>query len=221
MSSSLNIKSIHFTLLLITYPILFIASRNILQAQSAHNYTIEYAILADSKITVAGTTNINEFACFSIEKYGKSKGTTTIDPVTNTAIFRDTKLKVATVSLNCGNEAMNSNLYNLLRAEELPYIIIEIQQAKSKDGNPVNFSVQSPMTAKVYITLAGVRRTNEVTFTGKEMYPGAYHFTGQHNISLNDYHLKAPEALFGLVKVNDIITVKFDLKVAVRATPLP
>lgn len=115
MSSSLNIKSIHFILLLITTPILFIASRNILQAQSAHNYTIEYAILADSKITVAGTTNINEFACFSIEKYGKSKGTTTIDPVTNTAIFRDTKLKVATVSLNCGNDAMNSNLYNLLR----------------------------------------------------------------------------------------------------------
>lgn len=220
MSASIKGKFILPFLFLITFPVILSSSSTMLQAQATHSYTLEYAILAGSKITVAGTTNINEFACFSVEKYGKSSGAASLDPVTNTVLFRDTRLKVATVSLNCGNDAMNSNLYNLLRADELPYIVIEILQAKSKDGKPVNFTAQSPMTAKVYITLAGVRRINEITFTGKEMYPGAYHFTGQHNLSLNDYHLEAPEALFGLVKVNDIITVKFDLKVAVRITAL-
>ena len=190
------------------------------QPQSHAGYTLEYAILAGSKITVSGTTNINEFACFSAEKYGKSKGLVTVDPSTHAALFRDTRLQVASTSLDCGNAAMNTNLYNLLKSDEQPYIIIEIQQAKSKDGKPVNLAAPSVLTARLFITLAGVRRLNEITFTGKELYPGAYHFTGQHNLSLADYHLEAPEALFGLVKVNDLITVRFDLKVAVRATLL-
>ncbi|HUM48457.1 MAG TPA: hypothetical protein PLD84_16105, partial [Chitinophagales bacterium] len=124
------------------------------------------------------------------------------------------KLKVTTASLNCGNAAMNSNLCKTLNADKFPYIIVELMQVQAKDGKPLNNQNLSSMTASVAITLAGERKINTISFTGKKTSSGTYHFSGQHNLSLNAYHLQPPEALFGLIKVNDMITVKFELNVS-------
>lgn len=217
MFTHLNNKLILLLFLISFTWLIFVSLKNIHSLQSGFPTSIQYSILDGSKISVLGSTNINEFTCFSKEEYGDKKAVVYFNEMKNVMHFRDAVLEVTTVSLNCGNPAMNNNLYKTLNAEKFPFIVVELQQARSKDGKPLNNTNLNSMTASVMITLAGERRLNKISFTGKKSATGTYQFVGQHNLSLNDYHLEAPEALFGLIKVNDVITVRFELNVAANA----
>lgn len=163
-----------------------------------------------------GSTNINEFACFSEEHYAKRNSELYFEAPKNTLYFKGTQLKVPVSTLDCGNIAMNSNLCTTLNAEKYPDIGIELIEVTSKDGQPLNITGLTTMIAKVKISMAGQTRLREIRFAGKQTSPGNYFFTGIHNILLSDYNIEAPEAFFGLIKVNDLIAVKFNLNVAAK-----
>jgi hypothetical protein len=72
------------------------------------------------------------------------------------------------------------------------------------------------MVAKAYITLAGKRKINLVNVESIKNTDGSFRFRGHHKISLSDYGLDPPSAFFGLIHVDDIITVQFDLLVMAK-----
>ena len=156
---------------------------------------------------------MNEFTCFSDETYSPHSANLFINDLKNNITFHDVILNVRTESLRCENQVMNRNLFQTLNADKYPFIVVELEQAGTKNGDSLNFSQWMLMTGKVYISLAGERRVQQIDFTAKQNSDGVYHFIGKHQISLSQYHLDPPTALFGLVKVKDTITVKFDLLV--------
>lgn len=175
---------------------------------------LEYAILDGSKIAVLGSTNINEFVCFSEEKYGKRKIDFSLDEHKTTIHFTNATLKLPVASLDCGNVVMNSNLCRTLKSDDYPFIIVDLKEARSKDGGTINLANLTQLIAKVDLTLAGVRKTKEIRFSGKQTAPGHFYFNGLHNLSLKEYNLETPAALFGLIKVADDIGVRFNLTIA-------
>jgi hypothetical protein len=179
-----------------------------------------YSLIQGSKVSVQGSTNINEFTCFSEETYSQHPANLFINEVKNTITFHEVILNVKTESLECGNEVMNKNLFKTLGGEKYPFIIVELQQACTKDGQQLNLSQWIHMTGKLYISLAGVRRYQQIDFVAKQYSDGVYHFIGEHKISLSQYNLDPPTALFGLVQVKDILNVKFDLLVSVNSIVL-
>jgi len=179
-----------------------------------------YSLLPGSKVSVHGSTNINEFTCFSDETYSPHSANLFINDLKNNITFQNVILKVTTESLECGNEGMNRNLCRTLSADKFPYIIVELEHASVKDDQPLNLSQWMHMTGKVYISIAGKRRVQQIDFVAKQNGNGVYHFMGEHHISLSQYHLDPPTALFGLVKVKDVMTVKFDLLVKANGAML-
>lgn len=175
---------------------------------------LEYSILDGSKIAVLGSTNINEFVCFSEEKYGKRKIDFSHDEHKTTIHFSNAILKLPVASLDCGNVVMNSNLCRTLKSDDYPFIIVELKEVRSKDGGTINLTNLTQLIAKVELTLAGVRKTKEIRFSGKQTAPGHFYFNGLHNLSLKEYNLETPAALFGLIKVGDDIGVRFNLTIA-------
>lgn len=175
---------------------------------------LEYSILDGSKIAVLGSTNINEFVCFSEEKYGKRKVDFSLDEHKTTIQFSNAILKLPVASLDCGNVVMNGNLCRTLKSDSYPYIIVDLKEARSKDGSTINLANLTQLIAKVDLTLAGVRKTKEIRFSGKQTAPGHFYFNGLHNLSLKEYNLETPAALFGLIKVGDDIGVRFNLNIA-------
>lgn len=179
-----------------------------------------YSLLQGSKVSIQGATNVNEFTCFSDETYSQHSGNLHINDLKNNITFHQVILNVKTESLQCGNEVMNKNLFRTLGAEKYPFIVVELKEVSTKDGQPFNFSKLIHMSGKVYITLAGERRAHQIDFAAKQNSDGVYHFIGNHNISFSQYNLVTPTALFGLVRVKDIITVKFDLLVRANGAML-
>lgn len=172
-----------------------------------------YSLLQGSKVSVEGTTSVNAFTCFSDDTYSQHSANLFVNDLKNNITFQGVILDVKTGSLQCGNEVMNKNLCQMLNTDKYPFIVVELLQASTRIGESPNFSQWVNMTGKVYISLAGERRAQRIDFAAKQNGNGVYHFIGKHNISLNQYNLDPPTALFGLVKVNDVITVKFDLLV--------
>lgn len=182
--------------------------------------TFSYSLIHGSRLTIQGSTNVNEFTCFSEETYTKQSANVFINEGKNNITFDNVILKVKTESLGCGNEVMNKNLCQTLGGEKYPFIIVELEEVFTKDGQPANFVRWTQLIGKLYITLAGVRKSQQIDFTAKQNYDGVYHFIGEHKIALSQYNLAPPTALFGLVMVKDIINVKFDLLVSVNPTVL-
>ena len=163
---------------------------------------------------------MNEFTCFSDDTYSQHSANLFVNGLKNNITFQGVILDVKTESLQCGNEVMNRNLYQMLNTDKYPFIVVELLQASTRNGESLNFSQWMNMTGKVYISLAGERRAQRIDFAAKQNSNGVYHFIGKHKISLNQYNLDPPTALFGLVKVNDVIIVKFDLFVKVNEVML-
>ncbi|MCY7409926.1 MAG: hypothetical protein LH473_06610 [Chitinophagales bacterium] len=175
---------------------------------------IEYSILKGSKVSVVGSTNINEFSCFSEETYSKKTAALINNDDQQTIYFKNAILNVSVKSLDCSNVVMNANLCRTLNAEKFPYITIELNNVKATDGKELKLSEWQHLQADVIITLAGTERRNKIFFSGKETQSGKYQFVGDHTLSLNDYHIESPTALFGIIKVKDNIKVKVDLLIS-------
>jgi len=204
--------------------IILLMKLNCVSAQDARHDSLthfNYTILAGSKVTVFGSTNVNEFSCFSEETW-ENPGPELIcsAPVTK-ADFKNAVIKIRTQSLDCGNELMNNNLYTTMKSDQSPYIVIELAEVNSMNAQPIHLNVKSILSAEVYITLAGKRLLNTMVVNESNPAQGIYHFTGSHRILLSDYGIVPPRAFFGLIKVNDATTVEFDLTVSVQQQPSP
>lgn len=180
---------------------------------SPSSSVFSYSLVQGSRVSIQGSTNVNEFSCFSQQTYDRHSASLLINELKNNITFHHLILNIKTQSLECGNQVMNRNLFQTLGGEEYPFIIVELVQASTRDGQILNFSQWIQMKGKMYISLAGIRRLQQIDFVAKQNNDGLYHFIGEHNISLSHYNLDPPTALFGLVKVNDTIKVKFDLLV--------
>jgi hypothetical protein len=171
---------------------------------------LEYSILQGSRVTVVGSTNVNEFSCISNQAVG-NKALRITNRSTQGISFENALIKLRSESLNCGNEVMNKKLFQTLQADKFESIIIELEEAKPVTVNFVSSSSGILISARVFITLAGKRRLNVIELKCEIINQNKYHFTGRHVLSLSEYGIIPPEAFFGLVKVNDSIIVQFDL----------
>ncbi|MFI5134855.1 MAG: hypothetical protein ACHQD9_03275 [Chitinophagales bacterium] len=202
--------------------LLFCFSKSPAQDSAKDNLIhFNYTILAGSKVTVFGSTNINEFSCFSEETWENPGPELISSPLTDKATFKNAVIKIRTESLNCGNEVMNQNLCTTMESDQFPYIIIELAEASSSHLQSIQLNGQSVLSAKVYITLAGKRLAQLISVNESGIGTGIYHFTGNHRMLLSDYGIDPPKAFFGLIKVHDAITVQFDLMVSMQKELTP
>lgn len=213
--------------MLVRFIILFIAAfaheicSPVYAQDSSGNQIISYTILAGSKVTVIGSTNVNEFACVSEKTIYDHQLSLSTNATNTSSLFSNAILKVKTESLDCGNAVMNTNLCATMHGDQYPFIVVELAEVQSADGKPIRPASANAFVAKTYITLAGKKKVNNVKVESVKNADGSYRFSGKHQISLSSYGLEPPRAFFGLIKVNDVITVQFDLIVSVREVQAP
>ena len=169
-----------------------------LEAQSDFE-TESIKILPESELIIAGSTNINKFECkFDISLISKWQE---IKLMREDKFLRFHKLylPLETTGFDCGNKRMNSDFQDLLMCEKYPEIRIEINQIELFPGE---FN-------KAYITvkLAGHTKDYELPVLVSKEY-----FKGKFKINIRDFGLEPPKKALGLVEVDEIIEVLFNLK---------
>lgn len=100
--------------------------------------------------------------------------------------------------------AMDKKMHAALKKEEHPQVSFKLQEVKkvSEAVNTVNL--------KGLLTIAGVGKEVEITSQFQNV-DGNYTFKGAKEITLRDFNMVPPTAMFGQIIVGDDVTVDFDL----------
>ncbi len=159
-------------------------------------------ILPDSELTITGDTNINKFKCDyntkSLERTRKVKYT--VDG--STLDFNDASLILNNKGFDCGNNAINKDFHALLQTDEYPEIVLELKQLHMKSHDRAK--------ADLTITIAGKSKNYSLPVN---LHTNPTCFTGKLQLNINDFDLKPPKKIFGLIVVKEEIDINFNLTI--------
>lgn len=171
--------------------------------------TGEYKILPQSKVYLAGTSNVNKFSCDCVHDFENQEYNA--DAISDDEIdFVNTQMLLVVDYIDCKNRKMDKDLQKALKSDLFPTVKIELDNIKINTRvTPFDWS---RIQATVNITLAGENRKYKIEVKAKQS-EGKIFLTGSKTLHMTDFNIEPPQVLFGMIKVNDPITFHFDLQV--------
>lgn len=170
-----------------------------------------------SELVLFGSSNVNKFKCACTDQFPQSTIKFNKGKTGTSATFSNALLDLSVGALDCGNKLMNKDLYKTLKGEEYPKIRIELIQVKQLDNSiveqPGSWATQ---TVEAALTIAGVRRSLDLSVRAQRIGAGRFRFVSDKNILMTDFGLTPPKALMGTIKVNDQIRIHMDMIVEVE-----
>lgn len=157
------------------------------------------SISPKSELVIAGSTNVNKFDCkFDTELISAPK-TIEFAQTDDHVYFRSLALHLKTAGFDCGHKRMNEDLWDLLKAEKYPEIVISVDRIQQI----------SESYAKAYICVHMAGKSNNYSLPVK-LENGTY--SGKFSMNIRDFGLEPPVKALGLIEVNEMIEVNFNLK---------
>lgn len=178
-------------------------------ANKPANDRIFFQIEPGSKLNIKGITNVTDFTCKCEELFPtmqliiKNKG--------SKAHFDKTNLAIRAKKLDCGNKAMNSDMYKTMKADDYPHIQIELLESEIAALNENWATLQTSAN----LTIAGVTRKETFTIQAQKTDALQYRFKACKSIKMTDYGMTPPRPMLGLIKVKDFISLDLDLTISI------
>ncbi|MGJ5641412.1 YceI family protein [Formosa sp. S-31] len=161
-------------------------------------------IKATSELSIKGNTNINKFSCKFNTATLSNKIPASYKAQNNKLAFSQATLVLNNECFDCGKKMITRDFRDLIKAETYPDITLTIHELIKSDSDPDVYN------ALVEFNIAGVAKTYKipVSVQSKE------HLVASGNISLNirDFNLENPKKAFGLIKIEDVISIHFLLE---------
>lgn len=156
----------------------------------------------ESRLWIEGSSNVNNFRC-NAGRYQSQ-----VEPPTSDTSVK-VEVDVAVEGFDCGKRRMNRDLYETLRSKRHPQI--SFQYVSTESMTYVDESDKYELIVNGRLTVAG--QTNDIQFPLDAVIyeDGTIRATGSTVLKMTDYNVEPPSALLGLVRVDDELTVYFEL----------
>ncbi|MBT8295699.1 MAG: YceI family protein [Gramella sp.] len=167
-------------------------------------------VLPESELTIIGSTNVNTFTCrFNIAQI-TGRYTVSYTGENQYIKFKDLALNLQIDAFDCGNRKMNSDFQDLLRGDKYPHICIAIDRIEP-------FSKEYTK-AFISVSLAGKEKHYDLPVNTIDNS-----LIGKFKINIRDFGLEPPKKALGLIEVDEMIEIYFDLKLLIlnKSTDLP
>lgn len=166
--------------------------------------TLNVAFLSDSELIIKGKTNVNRFQCvYDISEISNSLEITYSEK--NDALeFTKASMALHNLSFNCGNSGINKDFNKLLKTDEYSAIKIDLLSVSKT-------SIASEVSATVQIIICNIKKTYTIPIHIDKS--NGITVSGRLPIDINDFNLKAPKKVMGIIKVSNEIEIDFFLKV--------
>lgn len=182
-------------------PLIFLFTFLGFSQNGTNNRTVK--ILPDSKLTITGDTNISEFACAFNPKMIPSSRKVNMKEVDSELHFENAILKLDNTGFDCGSKGINKDFHALIKTEDYPEISLELKKLC------INTPTQA--TADLIISIAGKTKAYKVPV---RIIDGKIpQYRGDLTLNINDFDLKAPKKMLGLIVVKEDIDINFNLNV--------
>jgi hypothetical protein len=172
-------------------------------------------IAPSSELSLLGTTNVNTFECGAEQDFGRVWLDVIHPEYSQTIQFERAVLNLDVNSLHCGHEAINRDMRTTLKADQYPQISLQLLQVKlPKQASAIYAGNWQKIAAQVRLTLAGNTCTHWIFVDVRQTQENHFRIKGDHSLAFSDFKLTCPTAMMGLIKVDDIIDINFDLRLS-------
>lgn len=160
-----------------------------------------------SRLWIDGSSTVRRFSC----KAGAFETRVEAMPDAIPAVLagekavRTVAVVVPASELECGNGTMNEHMWKALKAKEHPTIAFRVSQYDVARGGE---GVRGTLTGT--LTLGGVQKTLSIPAQARDEQ-GALRVTGSTDVRMKEFGLKPPTLMMGTMKVDETVTVHFDL----------
>ncbi len=180
---------------------------------SGNLFKKRYTIESGSRLYLNGTTNVNSFTCHCEDQFGsryaelENRGWQTQ--------FRDANLEITVANLDCRNRRIEADLQKALQAQDYPTIKLSLlETTQNPDCIDGKCSGWFDIYAKMNLTITSVTRVQHLHARAKMLGPKRIQLVGEQQLRMTDFGITPPEAMLGMIKVNDNIDFHFDLIVS-------
>jgi len=171
----------------------------------------DFYIMKGSQLMIHGEANIHHFSCHLRNAFDST-------PFKLRGVLEGKRiyLKVGRINfpvakLDCGADAINKDMFDLLKAKEYPEITLDFLDFSAPEWKKTEKNLTSTAHAKINIILAGTSIPYFVHLDLIKINDGRILLTGQKKLKMTDFKIKPKTYLFGLVKIKELIEVDFEL----------
>lgn len=157
-----------------------------------------------SELWIAGSSNVNDFNC-NVEEYDSH-----VSPPAEEEDQMEVEVDIVVDSFECGKKRMNRDLYETLQGGKHPTINFIYQSTEEMTYN--DHEELYHLTIRGNLTVAGHSKEIQLQMQVQLFDDGTIEVRGSTDLNMTDYNIEPPTALFGLVKVDNTLTVHFKLK---------
>lgn len=164
-----------------------------------------------SELTISGTSNVHDFHC----KTNKFNAYIDVDPAYTkdlTKVVRpivSVNVVIAVKSLSCGNRKMDENMYATLKADQNQIIRYKLSGYDILNGSATGFAAKTTGV----LTILGTDKVVAMTIDAARLNDGKATAQGEETLLMSEFGIKPPSFMFGTMRVNDEVKVRFNLKV--------
>jgi len=202
--------------IILTSLVLLTSIGSVAPAQSitrVHNVVmpLRLAVRPDSRLWLEGSSNVRDWRCDATSL----DASIDIDDALRTAVptadrIRRVQVRVPTHALTCGRSQMDHIMYKALHVDDAPecrQIVGRFEVVSAAAGERPTLVMQGTLR------IAGRERVVRMPVELEEQADGTVRAKGALAILMTDYGISPPTALFGVVRTENRIVVKFDLLV--------
>lgn len=175
----------------------------------------EWRVTRQSTLSIAGSSNVNQFECFSLTYAGADRLSEYLAEDARTTTLNGT-IKLQAAGFDCRNSIMTQDLKKTIMADEHPEIKVRFLslQRSLRAGKQVAKGV-------VEITLVGVSRQYQIETVFTDNGRGHARLQGSWEFSFTDFNLDPPTKMMGAIRVKDCLTVNFKLELQEMEARVP
>ncbi len=154
-----------------------------------------YSLSDESSLTVDGTSTLHDWTV--------TANTCSGSLVVEANVFKEISFDVEVASvISTRGATMDKKTHNALKKEEHPKVMFS--------ATDITFSVGDNQSISGKMNVAGVEKDVSISASVNNS-ESSVQITGNYKITLQDYNMDPPTAMFGTIVVGDDVTVNFDL----------
>lgn len=177
---------------------------------------VNYQIHEKSRLFITGATNLSSFQCFCNDKFQSSVLSADYNNITNSIRFNKATLFLKTELISCKNKMMNKDLHKALKADDYPFIKIDLINALPVEKEPITgFNTWHQYHVDANLTIAGVTKPLLLSVEINKLSRHLFRFISSKDIFMSDFNIK-PRTPFNIIKMNDLVVINFDMTVLVQ-----
>jgi hypothetical protein len=176
---------------------------------------ISYSVKQNSWLSLSGTTNVNSFECRSLVEDTNGQILVNVIDDGNSLSFSDAGIVLSVKSFDCKNQMITRDMHKALGGTHDSQIEIKLLDVVS--GGMNWYAVNGKAMTGVTITLNGISVNREIDISWQRTGGFEYQFGGTAELFMSEFEIDPPSPAFGMVKVDDKITVNFNYNVQTSA----